>query len=106
MNNVKSSQVSGLRTRTASVPTLMLSPPSVVGYDGDPGVRPWEELVEVAMLQPALRNEYISSQLNFIRHLSEFNKQPVTIQFRSRESEAKVSFLVKVQYYSSCLSTR
>ena len=25
-------------------------PPSVVGYDGDPGVRPWEELVEVAML--------------------------------------------------------
>ena len=25
-------------------------PPSVVGYDGDPGVRPWEELLEVAML--------------------------------------------------------
>ena len=38
---VKSSQVSGLRTRTASVPTLILSPPpSIVGYDGDPGVRP------------------------------------------------------------------
>jgi hypothetical protein len=49
------SQVSGLRTRTASVPTLISSPPPpppsrVVGYDGDPGVRPWEELIEVAKL--------------------------------------------------------
>ena len=25
-------------------------PSRVVGYDGDPGVRPWEELVEVAKL--------------------------------------------------------
>jgi len=35
---VKSSQVMGLRTRTASFPTLMFSPPRVVGYDGDPGL--------------------------------------------------------------------
>ena len=31
---VKSSQVVGLRTRTASFPTLMFSSPGVVGYDG------------------------------------------------------------------------
>ena len=45
---VKSNEVSG--TRTASVQTLgpysNVVPPRVVGYDGDPGVTPWEELVE------------------------------------------------------------
>ena len=37
VGQVKSSQVVGLRTRTASFPTLMFSPPRVAGYDGDPG---------------------------------------------------------------------
>ena len=55
---VKSSQVSGLRVYAPyshgerSDPNVF--PPSVVGYDGDPGVRPWEELFEVAML-PSVR---------------------------------------------------